>query len=101
MELSRRALLKFPRRRPPAPATTDGYWLHLNRSAMACRFEITLPSELEQHLDAAHAALDTVDRLEEQLSIFRDSSELSFVNRESAAGPVAVEERLYQLLCQC
>jgi thiamine biosynthesis lipoprotein len=99
MELTRRALLKFPR--PQAPATTDGYWLHLARPAMACKFEITLPSELESQLDLAHAALGSVDRLEEQLSIFRDSSELSAINREAHAGPVPVEARLFALLLQC
>jgi thiamine biosynthesis lipoprotein len=100
MELTRRALLKFPRRQQ-APAEADGFWLHLGRPAMACKFEVTLPSELEQHLDAAHRALDGVDRLEEQLSIFRESSELSAINREAAGGPVAVEEGLFDLLAAC
>jgi thiamine biosynthesis lipoprotein len=99
MQLSRRALLSFPRSQPTA--TTDGFWLHLGRPAMACRFEITLPSELEQHLDAARAALDAVDRLEDQLTIFRDSSELSSINREAPHRPVLVEERLLALLLQC
>jgi thiamine biosynthesis lipoprotein len=99
MELTRRALLKFPR--PQEPATKEGFWLHLARPAMACKFEITLPSELEDRLDAAHAALGTVDRLEEQLSIFKETSELSLVNREAAAGPVVVEEGLFRLLRQC
>lgn len=99
MELSRRALLSFPR--PQAPATKEGFWLHLARPAMACKFEITLPSELEQHLDAAHQALGTIERLEEQLSIFRESSELSLVNREAHARAVPVEERLFALLLQC
>jgi thiamine biosynthesis lipoprotein len=109
MELSRRALLKIPRRPNPAAAApdqsdqsgNDGFWLHLGRPAMACRFEVTLPSELGEHLDAAHAALDGVDRLEDQLSIFRDTSELSFINREAAATAVPVEERLFALLAQC
>lgn len=100
MELTRRALLTFPRR-PPEPAREDGFWLHLSRPAMACKFEVTLPSELEQHLDVAHAALDAVDRLEEQLSIFRESSELSAINRQAAAGLVPVERRLFELLCAC
>jgi thiamine biosynthesis lipoprotein len=99
MQLSRRALLKFPR--PQAPAASEGFWLHLSRAAMACKFEITLPSELQDRLDAARAALGTVDALEEQLSIFRDSSELSLVNREAAERPVSVEEGLFQLLLQC
>jgi FAD:protein FMN transferase len=104
MELSRRALLSFPRPQSPAkqaPATETAFWLHLARPAMACTFEITLPSELEAHLDAAHAALDTVDHLEEQMSIFRDSSELSLINREAHARAVPVEERLFALLAQC
>jgi thiamine biosynthesis lipoprotein len=99
MQLSRRALLSLPR--PQAPATTEGFWLHLARPAMACKFEITLPSELDQHLDAAHEALASIEQLEEQMSIFRESSELSFINRAAAAGAVPVEERLFQLLWQC
>jgi thiamine biosynthesis lipoprotein len=99
MQLSRRDLLTFPR--PQPPATKEGFWLHLARPAMACKFEITLPSELEAHLDAAHAALGTIDDLEEQLSIFRDSSELSFINREAHARPVPVEARLFALLGVC
>src|SRR5262249_18339246 len=98
MQLSRRALFRFPR--PPAPAS-DGFWLHLSRAAMACKFEITLPSELGDCLDAVRAALAVVDELEQQLSIFRDSSELSAINREAFAAPVPVEERLFQLLCEC
>jgi thiamine biosynthesis lipoprotein len=99
MDLTRRALLTLPR--SSAPATSEGYWLHLARPAMACRFEVTLPSELDQHLDAAHAALDEVDRLEDQLTIFRESSELSFINRQAAERAVAVEPRLLALLAQC
>ena len=99
MQLSRRALLSLPR--PQAPATKEGFWLHLARPAMACKFEITLPSELEEHLDAAHAALGGIEQLEEQLSIFRDSSEVSFINRAAFAGAVPVEERLFELLLQC
>jgi len=99
MQLSRRSLLRFPR--PPAPATSEGFWLHLSRAAMACKFEITLPSELQDRLDAANAALGALEPLEQQLSIFRESSELSIVNREAPAGPVAVEEHLFHLLVQC
>ena len=45
----------------PANSAAAGHWLHLSRTAMACRFELTLPSELAHHLDAAQAALDTID----------------------------------------
>jgi thiamine biosynthesis lipoprotein len=99
MELTRRALLSLPR--SPATATSDGYWLHLGRPAMACKFEVTLPSELQDRLDAAHAALDEVDQLEEQLSIFRETSELAAINRLAAEQAVTVEPRLHALLLQC
>ena len=65
MTFSRRALLSLPRTRPSAPKGDGGFWLHLARTAMACRFEITLPSELGHHLDAAKDALDTIDALED------------------------------------
>ncbi len=119
MLLSRRALFSLPKSRKrrgetPAPRTHTvdaaasftpgfeaGYWVHLHRAAMACRFEITLPGELAQHLDAAKDALDEIDLLEEQLTIFRDSSELSAINRDAAQGPVVVEPRLHALLRLC
>jgi thiamine biosynthesis lipoprotein len=100
MELSRRGLLSLSRSRATS-APSPGFWLHLYREAMACRFEITLPSELEQHLDVAHAALDTVDALEAQLTIFRDTSELSQINRAAAVEPVPVEPQLLALLERC
>src|SRR4051812_27916622 len=99
MELTRRALLSL--QRPLPPARTPGFWLHLHREAMACRFEVTLPSELASCTDAANAGLDIVDRLEEQLSIFRPHSELSRLNAEASARAVPVEPRLFELLARC
>lgn len=93
---SRRELIT-PAARPPTQGAA-GYWLHLARTAMACRFELTLPSELADQLGAAQSALDTIDALEEQLSIFRDSSELSAINRQAAGAPVVAEPRLFDLL---
>jgi thiamine biosynthesis lipoprotein len=102
MRVSRRDLFrpKRPRALPASPAG-PGFWLHLGRRAMACRFEVTMPSELSHRLDAATAALDTIDALEDQLTIFRDSSELQHVNREAARHSVVVEPRLFDLLLAC
>jgi thiamine biosynthesis lipoprotein len=100
MSLSRRALFSLGRR-PPGPGSDGGSWLHLSRRAMACRFEITVPSELAERLPAAHAALDTIDALEDQLSVFRDWSEIAGINREAAEGPLEVEPRLFALLELC
>ena len=43
-------------------------------------------------------ALDLVDQLEDQLSIYRDGSEISRLNRTAAREAVPVEPRLYALL---
>jgi FAD:protein FMN transferase len=102
MSVSRRDLFRLRRAQAEsAAAERPGYWLHLGRRAMACRFEVTLPSELVHRMDAARDALDTIDALEEQLTIFKETSELSLVNREAAAHPVTVEPRLHDLLCFC
>jgi thiamine biosynthesis lipoprotein len=77
------------------------HWIRVCRTAMACRFEVTLPSEDARHVDAARAALDEVDALEGALSAFRGTSEISRVNREAAAGPVAVTPGLFMLLGVC
>jgi thiamine biosynthesis lipoprotein len=90
--------LKFsPSRRSPA----EGYWLHVSRTAMACRFEITLPMRDQSGLAVAHRTLDEGGRLEQQLTVFRESSEISFLNRNAAARPVQVEPSLFELLILC
>jgi thiamine biosynthesis lipoprotein len=96
--LKRRAFLTFS---PIRPAPPSGYWQHVSRAAMACRFEATLPLEDQAGVSEARHALDEVDRLEDQLTIFRDSSEVSFINRRAADGPVRVEESLFSLLLLC
>jgi len=68
---------------------------------MACRFEVTLPLHEQAGVAAAQAALDEVDRLEQQLTIFRESSEVSFINRNAASDAVEVETSLFELLLLC
>jgi len=75
------------------------YLLDISRRAMACQFQILLNAD-EQHSAAETAvqALDLVDELEEQLSIFRSESEISRVNRLAAEKPQAVSANVFQLL---
>jgi thiamine biosynthesis lipoprotein len=68
---------------------------------MACRFEITLASEDACWVPAARAALDHVDAIEDQLSVFRETSAVSDLNRRGATGPVEIDGHLPDLLHQC
>src|SRR5262245_64392451 len=78
--LKRREFITFS---PTSHAPPASYWQHVSRPAMACRFEVTLPLDDQAGVSAARQALDEVDRLEEQLTIFKESSEVSFINRQA------------------
>jgi thiamine biosynthesis lipoprotein len=95
--MGRRAL--FGRLLPQAPEA--GQWLKVHRSAMACRFEVTLDSADARHVDAARAALDEVDAIEASLTVFRETSEVSCLNRQAAMAPVPVSPGLFTLLSLC
>jgi thiamine biosynthesis lipoprotein len=81
-----------------AEAPPDSSLLRFSRRAMATTFEIILPFGTPQALEAADYALDAIDRLEAQLTVFREESEVSQLNRRAAVEAVAVEERLFDLL---
>jgi thiamine biosynthesis lipoprotein len=84
---------------PQSVAPTAGRLMRLSRRAMACQFEVVF--DVSRHAEAPRAAveaLDLVDELEQQLSVFRDSSETTRVNRMAHAGPVEVEPSLFALL---
>jgi thiamine biosynthesis lipoprotein len=95
-----------PLRRPHprselASGTAETYLIQIDRTAMACEFQILLNAG--QHPGATEAALDAMDlieHLEAQLSWFRDTSELTRINRQAATSPVIVEPRFFQLLCE-
>ena len=73
--------------------------VRLARPAMATRFEILLYGEREADLRAAgEQALDEVDRLESQLSLYRPASEIATVNRLAARQPVRVSPPVFELL---
>ncbi len=96
--LKRREFLKFS---PRAAAPAEGYWLHVSRTAMACRFEVTIPRRKIAGVSVANTALDTANRLERQLTVFRESSEVSYINRSAAYQPIRVEQSLWELLILC
>jgi len=66
---------------------------------MATRFEIVLHGDNPVALRAAgEEALDEIERLEAQLSLFRPSSEIARLNARAAREPVRVTPALFSLL---
>jgi len=88
---------------PVTPPETGGptYLVQVGRPAMACQFEILLNAgQYPGSTEAALAALDLVDRLEDQLTVYRPHSEVSQLSFLAESGPVRVEARLFALLQQ-
>lgn len=78
------------------------YLVQVARKAMACDFAVLMNAgQYEQGQEAAMAALDLVDELEDQFSVYRDSSEIMHVNRTAGHAPVTVDRRLFELLELC
>jgi thiamine biosynthesis lipoprotein len=65
---------------------------------MGSFFEVRLPAAVPGAIDLASRALDLVDALEDQMTIYREDSELSRINATAHLGPVAVEPGLFALL---
>lgn len=73
--------------------------VQVGRRAMACEFEVILNAgDHEEATDRAIEALDLVDELEAQLTVYRHRSEVSQLNAMAAQRPVRVEPRLFELL---
>ncbi len=84
-----------------SPRASGDAWIRLSRRAMACSFEVTLGSEDASYVPAARAALDGVGAIEDQLTIFRETSALVDLNRRAALEPVVVDRALFDLLREC
>ena len=72
--------------------------LRVSRQAMATHFEVLLPFGNPAMQLAAESALDVIDELEEQLSVYKPTSEVTHLNEHAFAEPVKLEPRLFQLL---
>jgi thiamine biosynthesis lipoprotein len=82
----------------PVAAEDDVALLRFARRAMATSFEVVLPIDAVDAYSSAEAVFDLLDELEAQLSVYRDDSEISHLNRLAAEQPVRVEDRLFELL---
>jgi thiamine biosynthesis lipoprotein len=82
----------------PAAPVADVAVLRASRRAMATTFEVLLPFGAPLAQPAAEAALDRIDELEDQLTVYRDHSEVSRLNATAAERPVEVEQDLFDLI---
>ena len=93
------ALPGKPSQGPAGRRADDAYVIRVTREAMACQFEVRLNAgQYDGGTSIALDALDLVDELEDQLSVFRETSEVSQINRAAAGQPVEVEPGLFGLL---
>jgi thiamine biosynthesis lipoprotein len=74
--------------------------LRASRPAMGSYFEIRIAAATPGGVGLTERALDLIDRLEQQMTVYRDDSEVSQINAAAHRGPVAVEPRLFKLLEQ-
>jgi len=81
---------------PVAGSQTD--LIRVHRPAMGSYFEIRLGLRVPGAVDLASRALDLIDDLEAQLTVYSDESEVSRLNATAHLGPVAVERGLFGLL---
>jgi thiamine biosynthesis lipoprotein len=82
----------------PAAPVIDVAVLRASRWAMATIFEVLLPFGAPLAQPAAEAALDLIDDLEDQLTVYRDHSEVSRLNATAADHPVEVAANLFDLI---
>ncbi|MBX7104542.1 MAG: FAD:protein FMN transferase [Gemmataceae bacterium] len=79
----------------------DSAFLRYSTRAMATQFEVVVPWGTPRAAESAEAAFARIAGLEAQLSVYRDTSEVSRLNRIGFQMPVPVEARLFALLQQC
>jgi len=103
--VNRRDLLRLRPRRHECPAGTDRHeaagrsdLVRAHRPAMGSYFEVRLPAGTPGAVDLACRALDLIEALEAQLTVYRDDSEVSRLNRTAHLGPVQLEKGLFGLL---
>lgn len=94
--MNRRQFLQVRAADPPAEPETAV--LRFARGAMATVFEVLLPWGTPHADAAASDGLDLIDRLEAQLTVYRDTSEVSRLNRLAAHATVPIEQGLFDLL---
>jgi thiamine biosynthesis lipoprotein len=79
---------------------TGGATVRLSSRAMACDFSIIMNPGSGDRVIPASNALDLIHTLEDQMSVYRGTSELSQINRRAINENVKVEPKLFNLLLE-
>ena len=86
---------------PRTGAPDSGDTVRLSTRAMNCEFSVVLnPSRERRPLMIASDALDLAHAIENQLTVYRETSDLLALNQQAGGAPVAVSEDLYLLLAR-
>jgi thiamine biosynthesis lipoprotein len=84
---------------PPLGSDPSALLVSVRRRAMACEFEVQLAAARDDDsMEHVFAALDLVEALESQITVYRDDSEVAAINHRAAVEPVAIEPRLFALI---
>lgn len=84
-----------------APASPALVRYEASRMSMACAYAIVAYGEDPEALARiVESAFDEVDRIDGLMSHYKPDSPLSRLNREAAAGPVAVEPELFDFIAE-
>ena len=83
---------------PQSQSDSAGDLLRASRPGMGSYFEVRLAASTPGAIELATRALDRIEELEQQLTVYRDDSELSRLNATAHLGPVEVESGLFELL---
>jgi len=86
---------------PPLAMDRSSLAVSVRRRAMACEFEVQLAASRDDNsMEHVFAALDLVESLEAQMTVYRSDGEVMRINRRAAREPVRVESRLFNLFRQ-
>jgi thiamine biosynthesis lipoprotein len=88
---------------PAIDAATPGFGangdlIRASRPAMGSYFEVRIGAATPGAFALTERALDLIDTLEQQMTIYREDSEVSRINATAHSGPVEVEPGLFGLL---
>lgn len=80
-----------------SPAT-PAIHVEASRQAMACQFAVRYHQEDSHMASDVLDAFDEIEAIENQLTIYRDSSEVTTINKLANSGPVTLSPSVFSLL---